>query len=296
MPDVVYDALVGASTNLRQVTNSGFDPHLDFMNARESGNPVISDQFLSTGSPEAQLTTVDIGGFIAAFGTTGGQTDGANILVPYQKRQSGGTFKGGSTNMTVAGITTCPVQLVPQQVTAPRQGSPTASGQLHFLSVDGITVPYVESVNQSLSAQAFDAMYGLGPCFINGTKVPRQVGFTVTFGVGLSEKQHYDGAVWPSDIFLETFDPVIEIQVEDFDQISSIATGGVITSCSAYLRKRLSGSSYSADTNAAHVKFSFASGMIVPQALRASETKHGSAAIRLIGRTLVASNASTVTT
>ena len=116
MPDVVYDALVGASTNLRQVTNSGFDAHLEFMGARQSGSGVISDQFLTSGSPEGQLTTVDIGGFVTAFGTVGSQVDGASILLPYQKRQSGGTFKSGSSHMTVAGITTCPVQLVPQQV------------------------------------------------------------------------------------------------------------------------------------------------------------------------------------
>jgi len=296
MPDVVYDALLGSGVNLRQVTNSGFDPKIESMSGRFSGAPVISDQFIVSSQPEASLSTVDIGGFLTAFGTLGTLiASGANVTVPYQKRAKGGTFVGAGANMKVVGIADCPVVLVPQSINAPRQGTPTAQGQAFFLSSDGIVVPYAESVNQTLQAQAFNAMYGLGPVYINGVHVPKQVGYSVSFGLGWSDLQTYDGAVYPSDMFLETIDPVIEVQVEDFDQFVSILGGAAISSVTAYLRKRTSGGTYVANATAQHIKFSFASGVIKPQMISAQETKHGSAAIRLEGRTRVASAASAVT-
>jgi hypothetical protein len=296
MPDVVYDALVGPSVNLRQITNSGFDPKIESVSGRNSGSAVIADQFVVSSQPEANLSTVDIGGFLTAFGTLGAfVASGANVTIPYQKRARGGTFVGAGANMKVNGVTDCPVVLVPQSINAPRQGVPTAQGQAFFLSSDGILIPYVESVNQTLQAQAFVAMYGLGPVYINGVHVPKQVGYSVSFGLGWSDLQTYDGAVYPSDMFLETIDPVIEVQVEDFDQFVSIVGGAPISSVTAYLRKRASGGTYVADVTAQHIKFSFASGLIKPQMISAQETKHGNAAIRLEGRTLVASAASAVT-
>ncbi|HEY0982674.1 hypothetical protein [Schlesneria sp.] len=296
MPDVVYDAILGSGVNLRQVTNSSFDPKVESLAGRMSGAAVISDQFIVSSQPEASLSTVDIGGFLTAFGVVGAVVNnGANVTIPFQKRARAGTFVGAGANMVVKGITDCPVVLNPQTITAPRQGAPTAQGQVLFLSSDGMVTPYSETVNQTLAGQLFSAMYGLGPVYINGDLVPRQVGFSVTFGLGWSEPQNYEGSVFASDIFLETIDPVIEVQVEDFDLLASILGGASITNVTAYLRKRASGGTYVADATAQHIKFTFAGGLIKPQAMSAQETKHGNAGLRLEGRTLVASTASAVT-
>jgi hypothetical protein len=288
--DVVYDVPIGAGTQ-RQVTQTSFSENIDVMAARMSGAPVISDQFIQSASPMAELSSVDIGGFLTNFGTVGGQiANGSTVIVPYHKRVSGGTFQGGSSNLIVSGVVNCPVQYVPLSVSCPALGSPVANGQLHFLSGDGETQPWAVAANQALANQAFVACYGLGPIFLNGVQVPRHIGFTVNFGVGLSDKKHYDGAPYPSDIFMEQFDPSIEFNQEDFDFLAGIAGGGAITTLVCYLRKRASGGTYIANGTAAHIKFSFTSGFLSSQQVSASETKNGTQGVRCLGRTLLVGN------
>ncbi len=292
--DVVYDCPMGGST-LRQVSSSQFQEGLDYLAGRASGSGVISDQFLQSGAPVGEVTSMDVGGFLSIFGTTGGKiADGATVQIPYQKRVSGGTFAGAGANVLVKGVLNNPAQLVPMSVNAPAKGACTAQGAVHFLSADGITAPYAVLTGQTLGAQQFNAMYGLGPVFVNGVQVPRQIGFQVNFGVGLSEKCHYDGAVWPSDIFTETFDPTIEFTQEDFDYLSGIAGGGSINSIYAWIRRRASGSTYVADNVANHISFGFTSGVIRAQQVSASETKHGNQAVQVLGRTLLIGNGVTL--
>ena len=293
--DVVYDCPMGAAA-LKQVTQSQFSENLEVLAGRMSGNGVISDQFLLSGSPHASVVSMDIGGALTLFGTVGSQVgNGSTVAIPYHKRASGSTFAGGATNAVVKGLASNPVQLVPQSVQAPQMGAPTFHGDVHFFGEDGATAPYSILTNQTLAAQAFNAMWGLGPVKVNGVSVPRQIGFTVNFGVGLSEKKHYEGATWPSDIFLELFDPSIEFSHEDFDYISGIAGGGGITSIYAWLRKRLSGGTYSADANAVHISFGFTSGFIRSQQISASEAKSGQAGVQVLGRTLLVGNGVAVT-
>lgn len=289
--DVVYDCPMGAAA-LKQVSQSQFSEGLDIMAARMSGSQSISDQFLNQSNPVAEFTSLDVGGFLTLFGATGSQvSDGSTVQVPYHKRISGGSFAGGTTNMLVKGVAANPVQLTPMSVHAPQSGACTAQGQAHFLSSDGITQPWAVAVNQTLSAQAFAALYGLGPIYLNGTLVPRQLGYTVHFGVGYSEKKHYDGAVHPTDIFIEELNPMIEFSQEDFDFLSTIA-GGVLISSSlvCWMRKRASGGTYVSDATAAHIKFSFTAGFLHSQQVSASETKNGQQGVRALGRALTIAN------
>ncbi len=289
--DVVYDCPLGSGVLLSQVTQSQFSENIDVLPGRMSGSGVISDQFIEGAAPHAQLTSMDIGGSLTIFGTTGSLLSGGNnVAIPYQKRASGGTFAGGSTNAVVKGAVSCPVLLMPMSVSAPPKGSPTFHGDLHFFSSDGLTQPYSIVTNQGLGSQAFNAMYGLGYIKVNGTLVPRQIGFTVHFGVGLSEKKHYDGAIWPTDIFQETFDPSIEFSQEDFDYISGIAGGASITTLYAWLRKRASGGTYASGVSTVHISFGFTSGFIRAQQISASETKNGQSSVQCLGRTLVVGN------
>ena len=288
--DVVYDCPMGGST-LRQVSTSQFQEGLEYLAGRPSGSGVIADQFLQSGAPVGEVTSMDVGGFLSIFGTAGGQiANGATVQIPYQKRASGSTFAGAGANVLVKGILNNPAQLVPMSVNAPAKGACTAQGTVHFLSADGVTPPYEVLTAQTLGAQQFNAMYGLGPVFVNNVQVPRQIGFQVNFGIGLSEKCHYDGAVWPSDIFMETFDPTIEFTQEDFDYLAGIAGGGAITSIYAWIRRRASGSTYVADNVASHIRFGFTSGVIRAQQVSASETKHGNQAVQVLGRTLLVAN------
>jgi hypothetical protein len=294
MPDVVYSAILGGTT-VKQIASSSFNENIAILAARTSGSGVIADQFIDQISPMGEITTTDIANFLAAFGVSGSQiTDGSTVKIPYQKRANGSTFGGAGTNMMIKGKADNPVQLVPQSVTAPRQGAVTASGQVHFLSSDGLTMPHDVLTAQDLTAETFNSMYRLGPVYINGTQLPKGVGFTVNFGVGLSEKQHFDGATYPTEVYKETFDPYIEITAEDFDILDTISGGLAITDVRAFLLKRASGSTIAAYGSAVHTKFSFATGLVTPQQISASDTKHGQAAIRFSGRTLVVSTSSAV--
>lgn len=290
--DVVYDVPLGTLGTMRQVSQSSFSESIEVMAARMSGAPTISDQFIQSANPVAEVSGVDIGNFLTMFGSVGGQiANGAGVIVPYHKRVSGGTFQGGSTNLIIKGILNNPVQYEPISVTAPTMGSPVANGRLHFLSADGITQPWAVAANQALSSQAFVGCYGLGPVFIDigagAFQIPRQIGFTVNFGVGLSEKKHYDGAVYPSDIFMEEFNPSIEFNQEDFDLLAAIAGGKPITSVTCWLRRRASGGTYVADNVASHISFSFSSGFLHHQSVSASDTKNGQQGVRVLGRTLL---------
>lgn len=296
MPDVVYDAVLG-SNPLKQITNSSFDEQLQVLTGRMSGGTYGSDHFVEGAGPKMDLTSVDIGGFITAFGAIGSRiADGSTVIVPWAKRASGSTFAGTGANVQVAGVDDSPVQLIPRSINAPRSGTPTAQGEVWFLSADGKLAPHAITLNEDLASQAFGAMYGLGPVAVNGSFLPKQIGFNINFGVGLSEPQRYDGLVWPTDCFIETVDPTIEVSVEDFDIIASFTGGAAITSVKAYLRKRTTGSTFVADGTAQHCKFSFTGGIITPKQLSAQETKHGQAGIMLTGRQMTVSAASAITT
>jgi hypothetical protein len=305
VPDVVYDAVFGAisggrgAVTLRQITNSNLNENIDVLDGRFSGDAFIADQFIQAVRPTFDLTTTDIANFKAIFGTGYADAnrivDGQSVVIPWHGRKSGGTFLSGASHVRVRGFSnTSPVQLVPVSVTAPRQGAVTAQGQVHFLSRDGIEMPHEVAVNTSLASQAFQSMYGLGPVFINGDRLPRQVGFTVNYGIGLSEMQHFDGTAMPTDCFIETVTPSIEVTAEDFDYIATITGGLEISSVSAFLRKRLSGSTYEDEADDVHFEFSFASGIITPQAIGAQDTKHGQAVVRLAGRILVTSDSAAI--
>jgi hypothetical protein len=238
MPDVVYDAVLG-SNPLKQITSSEFGPGVNILKGRMSGNPIVFSNYVQSYAPESSLTTVDIAGFHTAFGTQGAViSDGSTVLIPYQKRANGATFAGGSSNAVIAGVSNCPIVLMPESIAAPRQGAVTATGKLCYLSIDGLVTPFTELVNQALASQAFNAMYSLGPVFINGTLVSNQVGFNVNYGLGWSEREHYEGTPSPTRVFLDTVDPMIDVQCEDFDQMASILAGATISSVTAYLRKR----------------------------------------------------------
>lgn len=294
MPDIVFSAILGATT-VKQVASSSFNENISILAARTSGSPTIADQFIDSIAPAGEFTTTDIANFLAAFGVSGSQiTDGSTVKIPYQKRANGASFGGDGTNLVIVGKADNPVQLLPISVTAPRQGAVTASGAIHFLSEDGLTAPHQVLTGQDLTVETFNSMYRLGPVYINGTQLPKGVGFTVNFGVGLSEKQHFDGATFPTEVYKETFDPYIEVTAEDFDILADLTGGVAITSVRAHLLKRVSGSTVAAYGSTVHTRFSFASGLITPQQISASDTKHGQAALRFSGRTLVYSTSSAV--
>lgn len=301
MADVVYDAILGAN-NLRQVVSSDFNQSMELVEGRESGNPFKADQFVQSVSPEASLTTMDIGGFLTAFGLLGTLVDdGSGVVIPFAKRANGGSFAGDGANLHVIGVEDHPVFLVPQSITVPKMGPVVAQGMAHFLSADGVTAPFAVEVNQDLAAQAFVALYGGGPVYVNSTRIDAQVGFTVNFGLQLSEKQHYEGSPYPTKIFVEEVNPSIEIMVEDFDQIVTFQ-GVNVSQLSAYIRKRATGGTYVGNGTSGHVKLGLttdggatAKGFAQAQAIRANETKHGNAALRITGCKLTSSVASAIT-
>lgn len=295
MVDVVYDVPLGGST-LRQVSQSQFSEGIEVLAGRMSGSPTISDQFIQSADPIGEVTSVDIGGFCSIFGVAGSLiADGSTVQIPYHKRTNGGTFAGGSTNVLVKGVTDNPVMLVPGSITAPTMGAVTAQGQAHFLAADGETQPWDVLTGQALVAQSFQAMYGLGKVYLNAVQVPEQIGFTVNFGIGLSEKKHYDGAPYPSRLYIEEFNPSIEFSQEDFNHLDTISGGLATTSLVVWIRKRKTGATYWADNEAVHIKLSFASGFTTMQQVSAQDTKNGQQGVRCLGRTLVIGNGVAIT-
>jgi hypothetical protein len=288
--DVVYDVALDQNT-IRQVTQSQFSEQIEVLAGRMSGSPTIADQFIGSGNPVGEFTTTDLQTFLTAMGVGGSLiNDGSTVKIPYHKRVSGASFQGGNSNLLVRGVIGHKAFACPQSVTAPRMGVCTAQGQVHFLSATGMVIPYAVQINQNLASQDFVGMYGLGPVIVNGVQVPRQIGFSVNFGIGLSEKSHYDGAPYPSDIFVEEFNPSFEFSQEDFDYLQGIAGGVAITSLTGILRRRASGSTYAPENSNVHITFSFADAFLRSQQVGAGDTKHGQQGVQVLGRTLVIGN------
>ena len=291
MPSTVYDAILGALT-LKQVTRSGYSLNGEPIVGRASGAPAPSEYFGGESAPQADFDSADIAGVLGAISVSAGlAVSSGTITIPYNKRASGGTFAGTLAHFTLNGTNGL---IVPSEFSV-NQGDPAALAKLmcHFRSTNGIAEPVSESINQTLAAQSFNAMYALGPGSINGNTIDQLQGIVVTPGITVLP-QYQDGGIYPTDLFIQTQQPTIDYLFEDLDAIETFsAQFTVMTAAIAYFRKR-SGVSFVSDATEEHVKFSFADGIVSTQSIQSSDVNNGQATLRCYGEALTATASSAI--
>jgi hypothetical protein len=105
----------------------------------------------------------------------------------------------------------------------------------------------------------------------------------------------FDGAIYPTLVFIKSRQPTIKITFENFDILSTWGPlFAAATTAAAYFRKRATGATYIADATAGHIKLSIATGLSVVDSAESSEQENGSASITLTGLALSSSTATAI--
>lgn len=287
----VYDAVLGALT-LRQVFSGEFDDQPTAIRGRFSGSPDASQIFGGQATPIARFQSADVGGVITGLSVTAGLAVSAGtIQIPFQKRANLGVFAAGSSHMRVNGTDGL---VIPTQFSAAiGDEAATVALECWFQSTDGLTVPATGSTAQALAAQAFNAMWALGPVKINIggglVEIDDVASVTVTTGINVLP-EFKNGTNYPYRHYINLRSPTIEVRFRDYDDVIA-NTYAALTAIEVYFRKRAA-VGFVADTgvgNEQHIKLSFADGLVSGRRLSASGTDSGEATLMVEGETLAAS-------
>lgn len=292
MTATVYDALIGTGNNVRQVVSTDYSPNARIEAGRVSAGVDPSALFLTEARPTARIQSGDLAGVLALLSVTAGlDVAGENIDLPYQFRAAGSTFAGNLSHSVLRGTN----GLVVPQSASVNQGDVASLIDLmvHFES-DGFTAPVAQVDDLTLTAQAFNALFGLGPAVLDSATVAGVIGHTVNFGLTV-EPEMTDGAVYPVTHFITERNPSIDLRFRDFDSLAAAATiASAMTTLVVYHRKRAEGGTYVANGTGAHVAFSFGAGITSVQNVTGQGTQPAIPTLRCFGELLSVSSTATI--
>ncbi|MDE2100763.1 MAG: hypothetical protein KGL39_26190 [Patescibacteria group bacterium] len=292
--DVTYDAVLGVGNALKQVRRTSFQPGIRQGVGRMSGAVDPSILFVNGGEPRATLQSGDVAGVITLLSVTAGLfVSAGTITLPWNRRANGGTFAGGLNNFTITGANAL---IVPRSFSASQSDEEGASAELEvvFVSTDGLTAPVTFAVNQALAAEAFNLLFAMGPVYINTVALTQVQSVKVDTGITVETKM-FDGAIYPTLVYIKTREPSITVTFENFDVAQTYAPlFAACTAAAAYFRKRATGGTFVSDATAGHVKLSIATGLGVLEHIESSKNENGTASIKLTGLSLSSSTASAI--
>lgn len=293
MAHIVYDALLGAGNNLRQVQSVNYNPGPQVRRARQSGAIDPSEHYLLGADPRATLVTTDIAGLLAFAGVAGGSglLSADTIYLPFQAEDNGGTFKSGLNHDRLAGTKGI---VYPVSFQANQGDVVTANAEVVFLSTDGFTAPVALNTGVALQAGAFVGEYLFGDVYFGGSQVGEAVGWQVNTGISVATKPT-NGAVYPTNVYITMRDPTITITFENFAAASSFVTAvGAMTTGAVYGRLLVDGGTLAADIATSHLKFSFGTGIGQLDNVQMQAGQQGTVNVTLLGEALAASTASAI--
>ena len=290
---VCADALFGA-TNIRQVTQSSHSTNHEHRKAMISGGAAVSQVSGKSAGEITQLTSADMAAIVAlntsTFCSVGLSLLASTITVPYKIRSAGALFASGLNHTAITGANAL---IVPTSFEVTQDADfATAQMDIHWLSADGVTKGCDDATGQALAAQAFNAEYTLGPCYINASLIAGVQGFRVTPGIEVVKPPLGSGSVFPLFASIKTVQPTMQLTVNDFDAIAStVGDWTAMTSANFYLKKRADSGVFTAAATAEHIRFTFAAGLTDTDNVSVSNNDDGSATITLHGKVLTAAAA-----
>lgn len=291
--DVVHTCTLGSLT-LAQVQSVQFGENAQVQAYRTSGGISPSAHHVTTFEPKATITSQDVASAMAIANilTAGIHVSSGTILIPLQKRAAGATYAGSLSHNTISATNGL---VVPRSIECQQDGDATVSLEAFLRSTDGVTSPFTQNEDQSLSGETFDSVYSLGPASINGNAIGEVLSLSVDPGITVKVDRS-NGGQYPSQLYIQMLDPTITITFRDYaDQAANFAAGATVgTALVAYLRKR-SGAGYVANGTAQHIKFSFGDGITNMEDFSAEGNEDGIVTHRFHGESLVVSATSAIT-
>lgn len=290
---VCADAVFGA-TNIRQVTTANHATNQEHRKAMNSGGAAVTQISGKAAGEISQIVSGDLAALVAlntsTFCSAGLSLLASTITIPFKIRSAGALFTSGANSVWLTGANAL---IIPTSFEASQDGDfALANMDVHWLSADGVTKGCDDAVGQTLAAQAFNAEYTLGPCYINGTAIAGAQSFTVTPGIEVIKPPLGSGSVFPLFASIKNVMPTMQLTVNDFDSIAStVGDWTVMTSANFYMKKRADAGLFTAGATAEHIRFTFAGGLTDTDSISVSNNDDGSATITLHGKTLTAATA-----
>lgn len=300
MTATTYDITLGTDNHVRQVVSTNFSPNIRIEAGRVSAGVDPVAHFVVDGAPTCRVQSMDLAGVLGILSPTAGldvdsdNSDG-NIDLPWQFRAGGSTFLGSSSHSILRGTNAL---IIPTSAGV-NQGDAGSviDFMVHYESDEdypGFEDPIEQVDDQTLIAQAFEAMFGLGPAVADAAALVGVMGHTVNFGISI-EPEKTDGAIYPTTHFIITRNPTIDIRFRSFDSLAAVKPlFEAMTSLAVYHRKRAPGSTYVANGTAEHVSFSFADGIKQITDISGSGNQPAIPTLRCSGEALTVSTTATI--
>lgn len=287
---VCADAVFGA-TNIRQVTTANHATNKEHRKAMNSGGAAVTQISGKSAGEISQIVSGDLAALVAlntsTFCSAGLSLLASTITIPFKIRSAGALFTSGANSVWLTGANAL---IIPTSFEASQDGDfALANVDVHWLSADGVTKGCDDAVGQTLAAQAFNAEYTLGPCYINGSAIAGAQSFTITPGIEVTKPPLGSGSVFPLFASIKTVTPTMQLTVNDFDSIAAtVGDWTAMTSANFYMKKRADSGVFTASATTEHIRFTFAAGLADTDSISVSNNDDGSATITLHGKTLTA--------
>lgn len=287
------DIILGAAT-IRQVTQTDTKSGQEHRKATTSGGAVVSQVSGKAAEEITSFTSGDIAGLLAlntnTFCSVGLSVLAGTITVPKKLRSNGAVFTSGSTHPWITGANAL---IVPTSFEVSNDSDAgLCNADIHWISADGLTSGFDDATGNALASQTFNAEFGMGPCYINGTLIAGAQSFRVNPGIEVVKPPLGSGSIWPFFASIKMGTPTMELTVNDFDAIEdTIGVFTAMTSANFYMKKRADASTWTASVTTEHVRFTFAAGLTDTNSVSVSNNDDGSATITLHGKVLTASAA-----
>lgn len=290
---VCADALFGA-TNIRQVTTANHATNQEHRKAMNSGGAAVVQVSGKSAGEISQIVSGDLAALVAlntsTFCSAGLSLLASTITIPFKIRSAGALFVSGSNNVNLTGANAL---IVPTSFEASQDGDfALANMDVHWLSADGLVKGCDDTVSAAIAAQAFNAEYTLGPCYINASLIPGVQSWRVTPGIEVVKPPLGSGSVFPLFASIKAVVPTMQLTVNDFDAVAgTVGDWTAMTSANFYAKKRADAGVFTASATAEHIRFTFAGGLTDTDSVSVSNNDDGSATITLHGKVLTAATA-----
>lgn len=287
---VCADALFGA-TNIRQVTTANHATNQEHRKAMNSGGAAVVQISGKSAGEISQIVSGDLAALVAlntsTFCSAGLSLLASTITIPFKIRSAGALFVSGLNNVNLTGANAL---IVPTSFEASQDGDfALANMDVHWLSTDGITKGCDDATGVAIAAQAFNAEYTLGPCYINASLIPGVQSFRVTPGIEVVKPPLGSGSVFPLFASIKAVVPTMQLTVNDFDAVlATVGDWTAMTSANFYCKKRADSGVFTSAITAEHIRFTFAAGLADTDSVSVSNNDDGSATITLHGKVLTA--------
>lgn len=291
----VFDAFVGESGVIKQVSSSQYSPSNSIRAGRGSGAVDPSLLSVVSATPQATLQTSDLAGILTLISISAGLAvdEETALVIPYNKAANGGTFD--TDDATVLSKTANgQAVLYIQQIAASGDGDAIADVMAMFASIDGLSVPVDDATGETISGQTFTGLYSFGGVAIGSAVDSRATGVTVNTGITLTPWPKTSGYVYPTALSITQRNPYIDIEFADIKAAASDygPNFAALASAVAYFRLRADGGTFASGSS--HVSITSSGGIIDIQQIQGTADSPGSGTVRLWCKGLTSSTAAAI--